>query len=310
MIEELVSSTPVTDSTGNDFATFGAVHLDVTNAGRSLAFWRDLVGLERMGDAVDGIRLGAGGRELVVLYPGASTPLPREASGLYHLSLHLPSLAEFARVVGRLQSAGYSHYPTDHLTHFADYADDPDGNGLELAFETPERVGSVQLGKNGPELTDANGQPHSGRAPIDLAWLFSHIPEGDTRPGLPAGTIMGHLHLRVADVDQTVAYYHDAIGFTPNMVMPELGFADMSAGGSFPHRLAANVWESAGRPQRPYGAAGMRHFTLILRSMDDLAAVAERVTVAGGACEGRSDGVLVIDPSGNRLLLTTELSGN
>jgi catechol 2,3-dioxygenase len=309
MIEAAVSSTPTGDSTGSDFATFGAVHLDVTDGARAVAFWRDLVGLESMGGMGDGIRLGAGGRELVVLHPGASTPLLREASGLYHLSLHLPSLPEFARVVGRLQSAGYAHYPTDHLTHFADYADDPDGNGLELAFETPERVGSVQLGKNGPELTDANGQPHSGRAPIDLAWLFSHIPEGDTRPGLPAGTIMGHLHLRVADVDQTVAYYRDAIGFTPNMAMPELGFADMSAGGTFPHRLAANIWESAGRPQRPAGAAGMRHFTLILRSADDLAATTARVEALGSTSERRGDEVLVTDPSGNRLLLTTTASG-
>ncbi len=310
MIQQALRTTSTGDSTAGDFATFGAVHLDVTDGERALAFWRDLVGLESMGGMGDSIRLGAGGRELVVLHPGASTPLLREASGLYHLSLHLPSLPEFARVVGRLQSAGYPHYPTDHLTHFADYADDPDGNGLELAFETPERVGSVQLGPNGPELTDAEGQPHSGRGPIDLAWLFSHIPEGDIRLGLPAGTVMGHLHLRVADVDQTVAYYRDAIGFTPNMVMPELGFADMSAGGTFPHRLAGNIWESAGRPQRPAGTAGMHHFTLILRSADDLEAVAERVAEAGGAGEGRSDGVLVIDPSGNCLLLTTELSGN
>ncbi|MDP9471093.1 MAG: VOC family protein [Chloroflexota bacterium] len=305
LISEALPATPAEDSTASDFATFGAVHLDVTDGARAVRFWRDLVGLDPLADADEGIRLGAGGRELVVLHPGASAPTPRESSGLYHLALHLPSLAEFARVVGRIHAARYPQYPTDHLTHLADYADDPDGNGLELAFETPERIGSMRLGPNGPELTDADGRSHSGRAPIDLAWLLSHVPDGDTRPGLPPGTIMGHVHLRVADLDETVAYYRDAIGFTPNLHMPELGFSDMSAGGAFPHRLAANVWESGGRSQRPTGAAGMRHFILVLRSADDLAATAARVDAAGGAIERRGDEALVADPSGNRLLLTT-----
>jgi catechol 2,3-dioxygenase len=308
--DEALVTTPVEDSTAGDFATLGAVHLDVTDGERALGFWRDLVGLEPLADAGDGIRLGAGGRELVVLHPGASAPLPRNYSGLYHLALHLPSLAEFARVVGRLDAAGYSHYPTDHLTHYADYADDPDGNGLELAFETLERVGSMGIGPNGPRFTDADGRSHSGRAPIDLDWLFAHVPDSDTRPGLPSGTFMGHLHLRAANLDETIAYYRDVIGFTPNMHMPAFGFSDMSAGGVFPHRLAANVWESAGRPQRPAGAAGLHHFTLVLRAADDLAAIVARADAAGGVIERRGDDALVADPSGNRLLLTSAQPGS
>ena len=304
MIDQALRTTPTGDSTAGDFATFGAVHLDVTDGARALAFWRDLVGLESMGGMGDGIRLGAGGRELVVLHPGASTPLLREASGLYHLSLHLPSLPEFARVVGRLQSAGYAHYPTDHLTHFADYADDPDGNGLELVFETLQRYGSMEVGPNGPRFVDSEGRPHSGRGPIDLAWLFSHVPDGDTLPGLPTGTIMGHIHLRVADLDETVAYYRDAIGFTTNMHGAGFGMSDMSAGGSFPHRLAANIWESGGRPQRPAGTAGLRHFTLDLRSPGDLDATLARLDAKGHPAQRQEHGAVATDPSGNRLLLT------
>ncbi len=298
-------TTPSENSTAGDFATFGAVHLDVTDGERAVRFWRDLVGLEPLGDGAEVIRLGAGGRELVVLHPGASAPMSRTNSGLYHLALHLPSLAEFARVVNRMHTVQYQHFPVDHLSHLADYADDPDGNGLELVFETRERIGSMELGPKGPVLTDADGRPHSGRGPIDLAWLFAHVPNGDTRPGLPAGTFMGHLHLRVADLEETVAYYRDVIGFTPNMHMPAIGMSDMSAGGAFPHRLAANIWESAGRPQSPAGIAGMRHFTLALRTADDLAATVARVEAAGGVLERHGDDVLVLDPSGNRLLLTT-----
>jgi catechol 2,3-dioxygenase len=297
-------TTPAVASTESDFATFGAVHLDVTDGERALGFWRDLVGLESIDGPGPEIRLGVDGRELVVLHPGATGPLPRNYSGLYHLALHLPSLEEFARVVARLAAAGYHHYPTDHLMHLADYADDPDGNGLELAFETRQRYGSMNVGPNGPRFVDSEGRPHSGRGPIDLAWLFSHVPEGDTRTGLPAGTIMGHIHLRVADLDETVAYYRDMIGFTTNMDGAGFGMSDMSAGGTFPHRLAANIWESGGRPQRPAGTAGLHHFTLDLRSPGDLDATLARLDAAGLPAERRDDGAMATDPSGNRLLLT------
>ncbi len=295
---------PAIPSTASDFATFGAVHLDVTDLARALGFWRDLIGLERLGQDGEAVRLGAGDRDLVVLHPGARGPVVRRASGLYHLALHLPSLAEFARVVARIQASGYPQHPTDHLMHLADYVDDPDGNGLELAFETPRRLGSMGVGPGGPVLTDAEGKRHSGRDPIDLAWLFGHLPPDGTGRGLPGGTTLGHLHLRVADNDAALAFYRDVIGFRVNMDTRPLGAFDMSAGGTFPHRLACNTWESAGRGQRPAGAAGLRHFTLQLRSADDLAATIARAGAASGPVERRDDEAFVVDPAGNRLLLT------
>ena len=214
----------------------------------------------------------------------------REASGLYHLAFHLPSLAEFARVVTRIQTAGSFQFPRAGRTHLADYVDDPDGIGLELAFETPPRVRTMERSADGPEM-------------IDLDWLSSHIPGGDTRPGLPAGTTVGHMHLRVADADAALAFYRDVIGFTVNNDRRPTGMFDLSAGGVFPHRLACNTWESAGCPQRPAAAAGMRHFTLVLRSEADLAAAIARVA-AGRPVERRGGDAIVVDPSGTRLLLT------
>ena len=295
---------PTVPSTASDFATFGAVHLDVTDVERALGFWRDLVGLTPLGHDGASVRLGAGDQDLLVLHPGARRPVVREASGLYHLALHLPSLEEFARILARIQASGYPQYPVDHLMHLADYVDDPDGNGLELAFETPQRLGSSSVGPGGPILIDAEGNRRSGRDPIDLSWLFAHLPADGTGRGLPDGTTVGHLHLRVADNDAALAFYRDVIGFRVNMDTRPLGAFDMSARGTFPHRLAANIWESAGRPPRPAGAAGLRHFTLQIRSADDFAAIIMRAEAAGGLIERRDDGAFVVDPAGNRLLLT------
>ena len=301
---EIMADKSMIDSTASDFATFGAVHLDVTDGGRALRHWRDLIGLELLAETDSELHLGSGDRELLVLHPGATAPLQRAYSGLYHFALHLPSLGEFARVVARLADSGYHHYPTDHLTHFADYVDDPDGNGLEFVFETPERFGSVGIGPDGPELLDAEGQPRSGRDSIDLDWLASHLPDQNLQAALPAGTVVGHIHLRAADLAESLAYYRDLIGFTTNMDGSSMGMFDMSAGGSFPHRLACNNWESAGRGQRPAGVSGLRHYILKLRDPNGIATIAARLESAGRPVEWQGADTVAIDPSGIRLLLT------
>ncbi len=301
---ESADTSPTVASVDSDFAIFGAVHLDVTDLDRALGFWRDLIGLQALATRDEMTVLGVPGRPLVVLHPGATGPLPRNFCGLYHLAIHVPTLEDFARIQARAESVGYPQYPTDHLTHWANYLDDADGNGLEMVFETPERVGSLVDGPMGFGFVDTNGNPHSGREPIDLRWLRSNLPDGNLAPGMPDGAVMGHLHLRVADMTANHAFYRDQIGFTPNLFMDRIGMYDMSAGGSFPHRLAGNIWESGGRPQRPEGTAGLRYFTLVLRSPEELSATVSRVAIAGGEVEQVSDAAVVADPSGNRLVLT------
>ena len=119
-----------------DFITFGPVHLDVVDVERSLAFWRDLVGLRRLGDG-DEAQLGVDGEPLLVLHEGAATPVRRGHTGLYHLAIHLPTEREYARVLARLIASGHPIAPTDHVMSKAVYLDDPDGIGLELTLETP-----------------------------------------------------------------------------------------------------------------------------------------------------------------------------
>jgi catechol 2,3-dioxygenase len=228
----------------------------------------------------------------------------REAAGLYHLSFHLPTLEDFARTFARLEAANYFQYPTDHGTHLANYIDDPDGIGLEYTFETPSEQRSAWDGTPGFEHGDA--APHwSNRDPRYLAWLRSNVPAGDTQAGLPAGTIVGHIHLRSADLDASLAFYRDSIGFTVNGDGRPNGFFDMSAGGTFPHRLACNNWESTGRPQRPADAAGMRCFTILLRSSDALDDSITRMESTGVRVERQRDRAIVTDPSGTRLILTS-----
>jgi len=100
------------------------------------------------------------------------------------------------------------------------------------------------------------------------------------------------VHLCVADVERTVEYYRDVVGFG---LMAQLGdqAAFLSAGG-YHHHLGGNTWQSAGRPYAPEGYARLTQMTIVLPDEVSREALAERV-----------GGTEVRDPSGIPLALTT-----
>ena len=150
---------PSPAGTRGDRIGYGAVHLDVVDLERSLGFWRELIGLEELASPEGEVRLGVGDRALVVLRPGAVRPVHRGHAGLYHLAIHLPDAAEFARVLVRLARANVPQAPTDHIFSKATYLNDPDGIMLELTLETPERYGSIEIGPRTITILDSEGRP-------------------------------------------------------------------------------------------------------------------------------------------------------
>lgn len=282
--------------------THGAVHLDVTDLPRALAFWRDLLGLTDLGEADGVARLGAGDRELIVLHEGAVRGPQRGHSGLYHVALHLPDEREFARVIARLGAARYPQAPTDHIFSKATYLDDPDGIGLELTLETPERMREMRVRGSEVVLLDSDGRPRSPVEPLDTEEVFSHLGDAPLDVPLPAGTKVGHVHLHVADLEEANAFYRDQIGFEEHTFLL-IGMADLHAGGDFPHRLALNTWQGKGAPQPPAGTAGLRHFTLVARDAEGLAAIRTRLEAAGVDLEAEGEDLFARDPAGNRFRL-------
>jgi len=291
-------------STAEDAITYGAIHLDVSDADRSIGFWGGLIGLQLLSRDADTVRLGVEDRELLVLHPGATPGSSRGHSGLYHLAIHLPSEADFARVLLRIGAAGYPQAPTDHIMHWATYLDDPDGIGLELSFETLDRFGHYSDVGGRPAIVDSDGALRRPTDHLDLEQVISYLGDRNLEQPLPAQTRVGHIHLHVADIPASLAYYGGVIGFTPNETFP-FGMADMQAGGSFPHRLAMNIWQGEGAPQRPAGTVGLRHFELQLSSEADLDAAVRRLSEAPAAVSmEHAEGLLTRDPSGNALVLS------
>lgn len=292
-------------STAEDQIVYGAIHLDVTDADRAVRFWGGLIGLQTLSRSPEAISLGVEGHELLVLHPGAVGAPRRGHSGLYHLAIHLPSEAEFARVLLRIAQAGYPQAPTDHIMHWATYLDDPDGIGLELSFETLDRFGRYTNVGGRPAVIDNNGELRRPTDHLDLEEVVSHLQDQDLSRPLPGQTRIGHIHLHVGDLNDALEFYGDQIGFQSNNLESSVGMADMRAGGSFPHRLALNIWQGEGAPQRPAGTAGLRHFELQVRSQDALEQARERLAQDERfGLEEHADGLLARDPSGNALVLT------
>ena len=97
---------------------------------------------------------------------------------------------------------------------------------------------------------------------------------------------IGHVHLKVSDLDRALAFYRDILGF--EITARRRGAVFLSAGG-YHHHIALNVWESEGGAPPPPGATGLYHVAILYPSRRHLAAALARLIAAGIALDGASD---------------------
>ena len=123
---------------------------------------------------------------------------------------------------------------------------------------------------------------------------------------VPAGVDIGHTHLKVADLDRALAFYHGVLGFD---ITQRYGTqaAFVSAGG-YHHHIGLNTWESRGGTAPPRGHTGLYHVAIRYPTQRDLAIAVRRVMDAGiplqGAADhGVSEAIYLTDPDGNGIEL-------
>ena len=270
----------------------GPVELTVADLERTLAYWQDVVGLRVLARDEGRAALGTD-RELVrfVEEPGAQPD--HGHTGLYHVALLVPDRPSLARWLAHASRDGTELQGlSDHYVSEAIYLRDPDHHGIEIYADRPR------------ELWDGQVFQRMTTMPLDVQSLFGELDDPANEPfeGLPDGTVMGHVHLRVADVPKTVEFYNGVLGMG---VMAQLGpaAAFLSAGG-YHHHIGGNTWESRGAAPAPPGAAALRYATIVLPDTAERDRVAAAVADSGQEPEAAEDGLIVRDPSRNALLLT------
>jgi len=222
----------------------GEVQLYVSNLERSIRFYTEKLGFKLLGEEGSQAFLGAGGRRLIVLNDKPGAKMLSEGSaggrttGLYHFAVLLPDRRGLARLLVHIadnetEVSGVA----DHGVSEALYLTDPDGIGIELYSDRRRNEWPV----------DDLGKLQMGTEELDIDGLVMEL-KGGVPPwnGLPEKTIIGHIHLHVANLQEAEKFYTQVLGF---QIMQRYGSGAIfvSAGG-YHHHIGLNTWAGVGAP--------------------------------------------------------------
>ena len=274
-----------------DATRLGPVRLQVASLARSLPFYEGTLGLRVLERDAARALLAAHGSDapLVELreLAGARPMAQRGRLGLYHFAILLPDRPSLGRFVRHLGEIGARAGAGDHLVSEAFYLQDPDGLGIEVYADRPRDTWR----RVGRELMIATD-------PVDVAGLVRAAGEASWT-GMPAGTVIGHVHLHVGDLARASAFYCDALGFD-RMTWRYPGALFLGAGG-YHHHLGTNTWAGSGA-QPPAGHdARLLEWTIELPDAASLDAAARSLAGAGAPVERVGEDVVTRDPWGTGL---------
>lgn len=280
-----------------DATRLGRVKLQVADVDRSLTFYGSVLGLRVLERADARATLGPERSDRVLLElverPGARPAGRASRHGLYHFAMLLPDRAALGRLVRHLAQSGIRPGAADHLVSEAFYLDDPDGHGIEVYADRP-RSAWRRMGRELMLATDPVDVDALLRAAGDAPWT-----------GMPAGTVIGHVHLHVGDLDEAAAFFSEGVGFD-RVTWSYPGALFLGAGG-YHHHLGTNTW--AGPAARPSddAAARLLEWTIELPDAESLESVRAQLEQAGYAVEREGAGALVTrDPWGTGIRLCVD----
>lgn len=274
----------------------GHVSLQVADLARSLAYYERVLGLSVLTRTSDSALLGTetGDTPLVSLVERrGARPVPsRGHLGLYHFAILLPNRAMLGRLVAHLAERGERAGASDHLVSEALYLRDPDGLGIEVYADRPRASWRA-----------VDRQLQMASDPLDLNDL---LRAAGSQPwsGMPAGTVMGHVHLHVGDLDQAAAFYHAALGLD-KMVWSYPSALFLAAGG-YHHHLGVNTWAGPHALRATEQDARLLEWRVCLPSHKYASDAAASLRGAGHDVRAEGHDFIATDPWGTALRLTHE----
>lgn len=268
------------------------IHLKVRNLDQAFQFYTNILGLKVLSKTENFLKLTVDGKKALVnleVVKDAELSSGRK-TGLYHFALLLPNRTELANVLYHLLETKYPlQGASDHLVSEAIYLADPEGNGIELYVDRPSRLWQKE-----------NNMIEMATHPLDAQDLLNQRTK-EKFSGLPIDTIMGHIHLQVANIQSSESFYK-ALGFD---VVNRYGEqAIFISTGGYHHHIGLNTWRSSGATPPSDKETGLKSFTLKFPSEDKRNEVIENLHKIGYGVITKGETYLTEDPSRNVMLLT------
>lgn len=265
------------------------IHLKVANLERSLNFYQKVLGFRVMQEQPHLAILAAGGIKPMITIEQVKNakPLDPSKTGLFHIAFLLPKKEDLAKVLRHFMHTGYPvQGASDHLVSEALYLTDPDGNGLEIYVDRDSAVWNWN-----------EGEVEMSTLPLDANALMREVAE-DGWLGMPDGTVIGHIHLQVADLVMVEDFYIKGFGFQIVSHFGQQALFVSSAG--YHHHVGLNTWNSIGGDWPADEETGMKSYTISVPNNERMDIV-DRLQDLGAHVDLDGDQYLVVDPSGNRI---------
>ena len=273
-------------SKSNIFVT--QIHLKVEDIERSLAFYQDIMGFKVLKNEERLAVLSADGMTpLITLEQPVDViaKLPRR-TGLYHFAILLPNRVSLGLFLKNIIKRKYPIIGgSNHGVSEAVYLQDPDDNGIEIYIDTDPATWNW----NNKSVKMVNN-------PIDYEGIIAEAGNLEWN-GISSETIMGHIHLHVADLNESKRFYLDGLGFD---LMQEMhNTAVFTSTGGYHHHIAFNIWNGKGAKSLPDNSVGMKYYSLIFPDEETRAKVIKRLEELGSPAMFKENKIFVRDPSDN-----------
>ena len=263
------------------------VQLIVADLSRSTIFYESIIGLRILKQTPSVVNFTANGQDALLTIEQSTSknnPVPN-AAGLYHMAFLVPTKKELGTVFNHIHSSGYPFSgASDHKVSEALYLNDVDGNGIEIYYDRSPDQWNWQ-----------NGDVEMTVDPLNIESLVASAEEAIWN-GIPAGTVMGHIHLRVANLAEAETFYVQGLGFD---IVNRYGTQAMFiSSNGYHHHIALNVWGRPNAIDRNEHTLGLKSYSIVYPSDQARQKVVGQLQGIGATVSVQSDFVSAIDPSG------------
>ncbi len=270
--------------------TFGTLQLNVRSLEVMKDFYTNVLGLNILEGTKDEVILGMKGKKLISLHQESSYQLAElEEAGLYHFAILFHSRTALAKNVQHILMTASQHFSgsADHLISEAFYFSDPEGNGIELYFDRDRKDWEWQ--NQQVKMTSKYIDP------LSYIGQYANIAEEET------SLEMGHLHLKVGDIQAAKQFYVEVMGFDITAHLPGALFVSV---GGYHHHLGLNTWESRGANKRQANTLGLKSLEFILPSLENFQELKLRLNEHSISFEEKSNHLIFHDPWQNKILVS------